>query len=188
METLSGLERRIHRLWWIPLITGIIGIGLGVWCFWSPATSLPVFAYVFAGILIVAGILNMEYAFVNNSLGTNWGWSLALGILELVCGVWLCTLPPLVIVPVFIYAVGIWVLVVAINAICEAASLPRAGAGWMVWMIIMLVATIFFAIYFLSSPIAGGIAGWIWLGLSLIFYGIYRIMLAFRIKSLNKFI
>lgn len=183
MEAITNFENRVHRLWWVPLITGLIGIGLGIWCFLSPTTSLPVFAYAFAGILCFAGLLYLLYAFNNMRLRTNWGWSLAMGLIDLVCGIWLFTLPAAVLVTVFVYAIAIWILIVAINSICEATVMSGGNAFWTVWMVIMLIATIFFAIYFLSSPLLGGVAGWLWLGFSFIFYGAYRIALAFKIKN-----
>ena len=102
MKTVSNVVGRLHRMWWVPLVTGVVSIGLGAWCLYSPASSLPVLAYVFAAIMVVAGVLNMEYAYANYSLGTNWGWSMALGIIELVCGIWLFTLPSLVIGSIFV--------------------------------------------------------------------------------------
>lgn len=187
MNDLKELRGKIHRLWWIPLITGIIAVGLGVWCFLSPQTSLPVFAYTFSALIVLAGVLNLVYAGVNAGLRTNWGWSLALGLLEIICGVWMFTLPATTLAVAFVFAIGIWVLIAAINSVCEATCFARYSAGWTVWMIIVLVATIFCAFYFLADPIAGGIAGWIWLGISLICFGIWRISLAFKLRSFNSY-
>lgn len=180
------IRNGIHRLWWVPLLTGIAALALGIWCMMSPATSLPVFAYVFAGCIVVAGILNLSYAIFNAHLRTNWGWSLALGLLELICGIWMFTLPAETLAVAFAYAMGIWVIVVAINGISEAAFFSRYSAAWTVWMVILLVATIIFGFYFIVNPLFGGVAGWLWIGISLIFFGVWRIALAFKIRSLNK--
>ena len=50
----------------------------------------------------------------------------------------------------------------------------------------MLVATIYFAIMFISSPVSMAIAGWLYLGVSLITSGVFRISISYRIKQLNK--
>lgn len=187
MNDLKELRGKIHRLWWIPFITGLIAVGLGIWCFLSPQTSLPVFAYTFSALIVLAGVLNLVYAGVNAGLRTNWGWSLALGLLEIICGVWMFTLPASTLAVAFVFAIGIWVLIAAINSVCEATYFARYSAGWTVWMIIVLVATIFCAFYFLADPIVGGIAGWIWLGISLICFGVWRMSLSFKLRSFNSY-
>ncbi|MCM1153418.1 MAG: DUF308 domain-containing protein [Muribaculum sp.] len=186
MSQLSSFRGKIHRLWWIPLITGIVGIALGIWCLLSPSTSLPVFAYVVCWGFVAAGLLNLVYACVNTSIGSNWGWSLALGLLELICGIWMLTLPDEVLTYAFVFAIGIWLIIAAINSISETAMLARFSPGWMIWTVLLLIATIFFAIYFLCDPLFGGIAAWIWLGISLLSFGCYRIALAFQIRSINN--
>lgn len=168
------------------MITGLIAIALGVWCFCSPEESLTVFAYVFAGCLIFAGGWNLGYAFSNTRLHTNWGWSLVLGILEIVCGWWLWSLPAETLAVAFAYAAGFWMLVVAINAIGEASYFSRYSRGWSIWMIILLIFVIGFTIYFLFNPIFGGLVGWMYIGFSLVFFGVWRICLACKLRSFNK--
>lgn len=186
MGTISELKGRIHRLWWIPILTGLLSVALGVWCFCSPQTSLPVFAIFFACILVVAGIMNLCYAFSNRSVNTNWGWSLALAIIELICGLWLYFMPLAQMTVVFVYAVGFWLIFAAINSICESATMSRFGWGWTVFMMVLLVATIFFGFYFITDPLLGLEAGWLWIGISFITFGVYRLCLAFLLNSINK--
>lgn len=176
----------LTRLWWIPLITGILSICFGIWCLCSPETSLPVFAYVFAGAMCLAALLNFVYSFLNSGRDSGWGWSLALGILELIAGVWLFSLPEVLLVDTFIFVIGIWLIVAAINSICEASVLSTVSPAWMIWMILLLIATIILAFVFLSNPIAGGIAVWLWIGLSLITFGIFRIAFSMKARQVNK--
>lgn len=185
MGTISEIKSGLHRMWWIPLITGLLSIALGVWCFFSPQTSLPIFAIFFACIMIVAGAMNLGYAFSNRKQNNNWGWALALGLLELICGVWLYTMPTGTLTVVFVYAVGFWLIFSAINAICESAYMSRHGWGWTLWMILLLILTIVFAFYFISDPILGLEAGWLWIGISFITFGVYRMSLAFMLNKVN---
>lgn len=57
---------------------------------------------------------------------------------------------------------------------------------WVTWMIVMLIITFVLAVMFLSSPLAGGIAVWLWLGISFITFGVYRLILSARIKTVNR--
>lgn len=176
----------VSRYWWIPLLTGILAIGIGIWCLCDPTASLPVLAYTFAAIMIFAGCMNFSFAISSSRWYHGWGWSIALGILELICGVWLWCLPAPVLTVAFMYIIGIWILVAAINGISEACVLSSVSPLWIIWMILLLVATIGFAIVFISNPILSGITEWIWLGISFITYGIYRIFFSFRMKKMGQ--
>lgn len=175
----------LTRLWWVPLITGIISIAIGIWCLCSPVISLSVLAYVFAGCMCGAGILNISFGIINSAPHSNWGWSLALGIMEILLGIWLFTLPESMLVTTFIFAVGIYLIVIAINAICESCMLASYAGDWMGWILLLLLATLVFAAIFLSGPVAGGIAVWLYIGLSFITFGIYRLILSAKIRRIN---
>ncbi|MEZ3551177.1 MAG: DUF308 domain-containing protein [Muribaculaceae bacterium] len=176
----------LTRLWWIPMVTGVLSVAFGIWCFCSPEASLTVFAYLFAACMVVAALLNFVYAFLNTGKDSGWGWALALGILELLAGVWLFSLPQIVLVDTFIFVIGIWIIVAAINSICEACVLSSVSPGWMVWMILLLFVTIVFAVLFLSNPVVGGVAVWLYIGISLITFGVFRIVFAVKAKQLNN--
>ncbi|MDE7413806.1 MAG: DUF308 domain-containing protein [Muribaculaceae bacterium] len=182
----STFRGTLTKLWWFPLITGLLAIGLGIWCLCSPESSLTLLAYVFTAILLLAGCMNVGYGLVNTAPHSNWGWSLALGILEIIMAVWLYTLPPEVLMTAFIYGVGIYLIVVAINAICESFMLSSYSREWTALLVLFLLCTIIFAFIFLAGPIAGGIAVWLYIGISFITFGAYRMALAFKLKRLNR--
>lgn len=173
----------VSRYWWIPLVTGLVAIGLGIWTLCAPAESLPVLAYAFAICMCIAGVLNVCLSFtpIPNS-----GWCLALGLLELIAGVWMLVLPAPVLTVTFMFFVGIWIMVAAVNALCESSVMSRyTGGAGIAFMILLLVATIILAVMFLTSPISGGIAVWLWLGISFITFGAYRISLAFAMRRIG---
>lgn len=77
-------------------------------------------------------------------------------------------------------------MVVAINSLCEATFMSSYSPAGIIWMVVILIATLAFSVIFLSSPVAGGVAVWLWLGLSFITFGVYRIVLSIKIKSINR--
>lgn len=180
-----NIMSKVKKYWWLPLLTGILCIGIGFWLLFSPATSLPTLAYVFVGCLIAAGIIDLAYAMAAYGPGSNWGWALAVGILEVILGVWLYSLPVNVLTVAFIYGVGLWILFVAINSICESAMLSHMSSSWIFWMILSLIAVICLAVIFLSGPILGGMAVWMYLAFSFMLYGCYRIALAFKLRHIS---
>lgn len=185
MQLPQNFRKEITRLWWIPLATGICCVALGVWCIADPVDSIAVLAYTFSIILVCAGVLDLSYAVANIHRVPNWGWSLALGLIELLIGCWLFSLPAEVLATAFMFALGVWLIIVSINSICESLVMAQyfRGSGSLA-MILILIASVVLALIFLTHPVTGGIAVWIWIGLSLITFGIYRIVLAFRVRHL----
>lgn len=182
----STLRNTVARLWWFPLITGLIAIGLGVWCLCSPESSLTLLAYVFTALLLVAGLMNITYSIVNTAPHSGWGWSLALGLMEVILAFWLYMLPTGVLVTAFIYGVGIYLIVIAINAICQSFMLYSHFGIITALLLVFLISTLIFAFIFLAGPIAGGIAVWLYIGISFITFGCYRVALAVSMKKINN--
>ena len=85
----------------------------------------------------------------------------------------------------FMFIAGFWLLFAAINACCESFAVSAGNPGWTVVSVVFLVLTVIFAVVFLSNPIVGGIAVWLWLGLSLLSYGVFKIVLACKLKTLG---
>lgn len=177
------IESGIRKFWWLPLITGIISIGLGIWTMVAPAPALEVLAYVFAACMLVAGAFNIVYSVSASKYTPGWGWTLAIGIMELFAGIWLLAMPAAVVVSTFIFVVGFFIIFAAINALCEAFAMSMFSGWWVLWSILLLIATIVLTVIFLTNPVEGGIMTWIWIGLSLLTFGLYRVILAFQIKS-----
>lgn len=174
------------KLWWIPMITGLLAVAIGIWCLCSPLSSLTVLAWFFAAAITAAGVMNLGYGIANTAPHSSWGWSLALGLIEIICGIWLFMMPEAQLITVFIYTIGLYLIFVTINAICEAFVLAGYARDWLAWMLIFLFAALVFAIIFLAGPIAGGIAVWLYIGISFIAFGCYRIILAFKLRKLSK--
>lgn len=183
---MENLNFGITRFRWIPLLSGIIAIGLGIWCFCSPVTSIPVMAYMFAAIICLAGVFNLTFAAVNRRHFPNWGWSLALGILDLLAGIWMLCLPEEELAITFVIVLGIWLVCIAINAICESFVISNNSVLWTIFAIVMLIVTIYFAALVLSSPLSMALAGWVYLGISLISFGIFRIAMYGRLQHLHQ--
>lgn len=175
----------ITKYWWIPLITGLLAIGIGIWCLCSPDSSLPILAYVFAGVMCAAGLFNLAFAGANSSRFPGWGWSLAMGLLELICGIWMFCMPAPVLTATFIWIIGFYIVFAAINAICDSCTFYGYSNDWFGWIVAVLLITLLFAAIFLAGPIAGGLAVWLYIGISLIFFGIYRIIMAAKIRRIN---
>ena len=177
---------RATSFWWIPLITGLIFIGFGVWCLCNPVSSLTIMAYIFAGAIGAVGIGNLIYGFSNLKNNHGWGWAVACGIIEILCSVWLFFLPSTWLVQGFIFCVGLYIIFVGINAISESLVIYRNSSFWIVWLFLLLLVSIACACFFLAGPIFGAVAVWLYIGISFITYGVFRIILSLLIRNINK--
>ena len=72
------------KYWWIPVITGLLSIGLGIWCLASPQTSLPIMAYTFALVICSVGFLNTVFALLSIGRISGWGFKLLVGVIEII--------------------------------------------------------------------------------------------------------
>lgn len=176
----------LTKYWWVPMLTGIFAIAIGIWCLCSPVSSLPVLACVFACLITIAGIANICLAITARKALPTWGWALALGILEVIFGIWLFTLPQAVLTVTFIYAIGIYLIFATINSIAESCMLTSYDSGMLGWFLAFLLITLVLAVVFLAGPIAGGVAVWLYIGISFICFGIYRLMLSSKIRKINR--
>ena len=176
----------LTKYWWVPMLTGIFAIIIGIWCLCSPTASLPVLAYVFTALITVAGIANICLAVTARKALPTWGWPLAMGILEIICGIWMFTLPQGVLTVTFIYVIGIYLIFAIINSIAESCMLDSYNSGMLSWLLGFLLIALVLTIIFLAGPIAGGVAVWLYIGLSFISFGIFRLMLSLKIRKINK--
>lgn len=183
---MKTVPQKLRKLWWIPLFTGIIALGLGIWEVLVPQEAIPVLAIVFAVCLLLTGVLNLFLGAFTRNASPIWGWGLALGIIEMIGGVWMLTLPLPEMTVAFILIVGFMVIVASINAVVESFSLAADNGWWVAWSILLLIAAIVLIIIMFSNPLAYGVAAWICLGCALMCFGVYRIGLSFVLKKFSK--
>lgn len=174
------------RYWWIPLVTGLLSVFIGVWCFIFPVSSLETLAIFFECCLMVAGIFNICYALGNVSRNSHWGWPLANGIIEVLLAIWLWTMPIPTLTTVFVYVVGFWLLFMCVYGITEISALSAMRVGWVGWLLGLIVLGIVFVFIFLMGPATGGVFVWLFIGISFIAYGVSRILLSIQLKRHHR--
>lgn len=172
--------------WWVSLLVGILAIVVGIWTFFTPGQSLAALTVLFEVALIVAGILEIIFAISNRKVLYGWGWSLTAGILELLLGVMLIAMPMPSVAVILIYVVGFWILFRSIWSIGASFDLHQVGIRGWGWLLAMGILMALFSFLFLLSPAFGGIFIVVFVGIALLVYGIFRIVLAFDLKALYK--
>ncbi|MDO4334692.1 MAG: DUF308 domain-containing protein [Bacteroidales bacterium] len=178
--------KTVSRYWWFPVVIGILAIGLGIWVLASPDTSLAALAYTFAVVISAVGFLDITFSLMSIGSLTGWGWKFFIGIVEIVCGIWLLMLPENQMISAFIYGVGFYLIFLVLNAISETVLYYGTSKVWLAILISFIVCTLVLALIFLAGPLAGGIAVWLYIGIAFITYGFYRLLIGIRIYQANK--
>ncbi|MBD5227223.1 MAG: hypothetical protein HDS67_04125 [Bacteroidales bacterium] len=176
----------ITRYWWLPLITGLVCIALGIWAICAPAQSLPVLAMAFAIGLLAVGFFDAIWGFSTVKHNPGWGWDICLAVIDIIAGIWMLTMTPAEMTLTFLYIIGIWLIFAAFNAVGLLFSASLFSTGATILATLLLIGTLFFSFWLIFNPIGLGLMAWIWIGVALLCYGTYRIALAFKLKNFRN--
>lgn len=175
----------ISRYWWLPLFTGLICIALGIWTICAPASALPIMAGAFAWCLIFIGVFDAVWGLSTTRLNPAWGWDLVMAAIDIIAGVWMLTLDPAQMTMAFLYIVGIWIIFAAFSGVAQLMNVSIRNTWVSVLGMILLFATLLMTFWLLMNPVGLGVMAWMWIGIALICYGVFRLTIAFRIRKMN---
>jgi uncharacterized membrane protein HdeD (DUF308 family) len=169
---------RISGRWWVLLVTGLLSVlagGIILFTDWTIG-DLAVFIGV---LLMLRGIFTLFSVPLDGAFR---GWSVAMGVLEMLVGFAVLVWPgPTLLVVAF--AIGWYVLFCGVTTI--AGSI--AGRSFLPYWGLMLALGIFetvFAFWLLSRPGLTLVAAVLAIGLWTVVYGVVQIALSFEVKNL----
>jgi uncharacterized membrane protein HdeD (DUF308 family) len=176
--TTATLQPSQSNIWWVFLLQGVAGILLGLMLLTAPGTTLLTLVTFLGFYWIVSGVLSLVQTFVDRSVP--WIWSLLIGIVSLVAGVFVVRHPlvaaltvPTAIVIVF----GIEGLIIGVLELIGGFS----GGG--IGSFIRGVINLLIGILLLSAPMAAALAVPFVFAILLLIQGVSLIALALRTRS-----
>lgn len=183
---LSSFKKAVKH-WWVSLLIGIIAVIVGLFCMFTPFTTFAALTILFVVSFFVGGICEIVFAISNKNIMRNWGWTLAMGIIDLIFAIIL--LANMELAPIMLcYLIAFWMLIQSIWGIGMAFDLqPVQNSGWG-WLLALSILGVFASILLLFQPAVAGLFAAYILSFSFLFYGIFRIYLAFRLKSMHKYL
>lgn len=180
----SLLFKRVKN-WWLLLILGLLALVLGIWCFFTPFSTFLAFVMVFAVSFFVFGILEIVFAISNKDVMKNWGWRLAMGVIDILFGILLCS--NLVTSSLVVcFFVAFWILFKSIGGIAtsiELQKVPNSDWGWMLALSILLLIVSFFLLF---NPVAVSMFTAYIVSFTLIMYGIFAIYASLKMKRIKN--
>jgi len=171
------MEDSISKNWYMVLLKGIIMILLGILIFMSPADALLTYA-IWIGIgFSIAGVIRIIQGFSAKGTLDSWGWLVLEGVLDLFVGFILMAHPALT-ASILPFLIGFWAAFYGLFLIVDAFS----GTGSMGMKLIAGILILILGTMILFNPIAAGMTVAVWIGIILLFVGIYNVIISFSLK------
>ena len=184
-ELMETMKKRV-KYWWVSLLIGILSIVLGIWCLVIPDATLVALTMVFIASFLLSGIMEISFAVSNRKIMPGWGFELTGGIIDLAFGIILIFLPTALAATVLIFFVGFWIMFRAIWGIGVAIDMQRNNISGWGWLLTLAILGVLFSLLFIISPAFGASVMIAFASVAFVFYGIFRIYLAFTFKSLHN--
>jgi uncharacterized membrane protein HdeD (DUF308 family) len=176
--TMAEVQVRQSSIWWVFLLQGIAGIILGVMLLTDPGATLVALLTFLGFYWLVTGLLALVRVFVDRSVP--WIWSLIIGIVGMLAGIFVVNHPllaALTVPTVLVIVLGLQGLAIGILEII--GGLKGGGIGsFILGAINVLVASVL-----LSSPMSAALAVPFVFGVLLLVQGVALIIWAFRVRA-----
>lgn len=132
----------LGRVWWMPVLRGVLLIVLGLLILIDPLATLSALVWVFGIFAVVDGLVVLAEAFlVRGRPGL--GWWVAEAVVSIAFGVLILLWPGLTVLALF-YLLALWILVLGVMALIVAAFQFRArDLGWVATLLFGLIAFLF---------------------------------------------
>lgn len=93
MKTIFDELQQEVKNWWISLILGILYVIVAISLMFSPLSGYAVLSILFSVSMLFSGLLEISFAVSNRRRVSSWGWYLAGGIIDMILGFYLDSLP-----------------------------------------------------------------------------------------------
>lgn len=172
------------KYWYIPLIVGLLFISVGIWVLSTPIQSYLGLSLLFSLSFLMSGVIEIIFAISNRKKLDNWGWTLAIGILNVLVGI-LLFVTPSISITTLPYYVGFVVLFRSLSAISMSIELKNYGIlEWGNLLAIGIVGTVL-AFVLLWNPLFAGLSLVVWTALAFITLGGIGIYLSVKLKKIH---
>ena len=170
----------LAQFWWALALRGAAGILFGILAFAMPVLTLAVVVLLFGAYALVDGIFNVVAALSGRSGMRPW-WALLLaGLVGIAAGLVAFFMPGLTALALA-YVIGVWAIVIGILEIASAIRLRKAITNeW--WLGLSGALAIVFGVFLTLAPGAGALAMVLWIGAYTFVYGIFLVLLGFRLR------
>jgi len=175
------MRTSIAKNWWVLVIRGCLGVGLGIVAFVWPGITLASLVILFGAYALVDGVMAIVATVRALESHERWGAFLLEGIAGIAAGLLTMAWPAITAVWL-IYLIGAWAVVTGVFEIIAAVKLRKHFAGE--WLLALTgVASLIFGVVIMAAPLAGALVIAIWVGAYAFVFGVLLIALGFRLRT-----
>ena len=176
MEAVRDLGKSMAEYWWAFVIRGLFGLLFGIGTMLWPDFTLQILLIFFGVYCFVDGITTIVMAFSEK----RW-WYILEGLVSIAAGVIVFAWPGITAVTV-IWIIGFWAIVRGVWQIMAAIQLRKEIDNE--WMLILGgIVSILFGVLVVTRPGAGILAVTWMIGLYALVFGIFLMILGFRLRK-----
>jgi uncharacterized membrane protein HdeD (DUF308 family) len=169
---------------WTPLLFGLVFILIGIWILKSPVESYEKITKLIGVIILISGTTQLIFTLSNRKGIPGWGFQLSGDLFDLAIGIILIVNPSILLRVITLF-VGIWIIANSIAILMKAGQARKGGHRYWAWEFALGIFLMLLAGIFLWHPLVLGVSIAIWTAMAFITLGIFRIVLAFRLRKLR---
>jgi uncharacterized membrane protein HdeD (DUF308 family) len=165
------------KTWWVPLFQGMVAVVLGGLLFADLGASLTASINYLGVYWLILGVLSLVQIYVDDSIA--WLWSLLIGFLGVVAGIFVLNHPPLfvLIMPDLVLSPGVIALTIGMLEIIGGWT----GGG--IGPFVLGVINLLIGFLLLDPPLLMAVQAPLAFGALLLVQGVALLILAFRTRS-----
>jgi len=174
----TGVPTQSSNIWWVFLLQGLAGILLGVMLITAPGATLVVLATFLGFYWLITGVLALVRVFADRSVP--WLWSLLVGIVGILAGIFVVRHPllaALTVLTALVIILGVQGLVMGMLEIISGCKGGGLGS------FVLGVINVLVELLLLGSPVAAALAVPVVFGALLLVQGVGLILWAFRVRG-----
>ncbi|SFJ60357.1 HdeD family acid-resistance protein [Cellulomonas sp. KH9] len=183
-DVTAQVVRTVRKVWWLPVVRGVLLLVLGLLLMAQPAASLAAIVWLFGIFAVVDGVLLVVQGLVDRGV-PGWTWWVVEGVAGVAVGA-VVVLWPGPTVRVLFFLLAAWLLVLGVVSIIGAVALSRyRDPGWHWPLAFGLVSTLF-AVLLIARPQGSLAVFGVLLGLFAFVGGAMNVVSGFAVRQMVK--
>lgn len=176
------MENKIKRTFNVSLITSIIFVIVGLFLFIKPDTTISLISYVFGGVLLLMGLINVYKYFSSNNKLNMFSFDLAYGVLLVIAGLFLI-IDTSIFAKVINIILGIWIIVNSITKFQYGIVLKKVKNSDWGYTIFVSLLSFLWGVLLLVNPFESALTITQIIGIFIIVYAVLDIIDNFVIRK-----
>ena len=168
----------LARTWWALALRGLVAVLFGLLTIVIPGVTLVTLVLLFGAYAVVDGIFNVMASF--RSASHHWALLIE-GVIGTLAGILTFAWPAITAIAL-LYLIAFWAVFTGIFEIIAGVRLRKTITNE--WALLLMGAlSMLFGMLILFAPAAGALAIVLWIGLYALAFGVFLLVLAFRLRG-----